>query len=248
MGPTKLAAPMEASPGSLSIEVIRRSLDNELVGRHMYLFGTVGSTNAVLSRCAAAGAREGTVVLAEEQRNGRGRLGQAWFSPPGVNLYASVLFRPDLPPEAVPCFSLIASLALTDAIWAEGLPAAIREPNDVLIGGRKVGGTLVELAMTAGHTDYVILGVGVNVNVTAAALRAGLGAASEGATSLRAECGREIDRNAFVTAFLGFLEQWLEAYGVRGSHAVSAAWRSRLLPPAAGAGRGPGGNGCASAK
>ena len=243
MGPTKLATPTEAPPGSLSIEVIRQSLDTELVGRHMYLFGTVGSTNAVLRRCADAGARGGTVVLAEEQRNGRGRLGQAWFSPPGVNLYASVLFRPDLPPEAVPGFSLIASLGLTDAIWAEGLPAAIREPNDVLVGGRKVGGTLVECATTAGHTDYVILGVGANVNVTPEALRAGLGVASEGATSLRAECGREIDRNVFAAAFLGFLEKWFEAYRVRGSHAVSAAWRSRLLSPALAAGRGPAGNG-----
>ena len=244
MGPTKLATPMQAPPGSLSIEVIRRWLDNELVGLHMYLFGTVGSTNAVLRRCADAGAREGTVVLAEEQRNGRGRLGQTWFSPPGVNIYASVLFRPDLPPEAVPGFSLIASLALTDAIWVEGLPAAIREPNDVLIGGRKVGGTLVECATTAGHTDYVILGVGVNVNVTPDALREGLGAASEGATSLRAECGREIDRNAFAAAFLGFLEKWLEAYRARGPRAVTAAWRSRLLLPAVAAGRGPGGDGC----
>jgi BirA family biotin operon repressor/biotin-[acetyl-CoA-carboxylase] ligase len=229
MSPTTLATPTETSQESLSIEVIRRLLDNEVVGLHMYLFGEVASTNAVLRRVAEAGAREGTVVLAEEQRHGRGRLGQAWFSPPGVNLYASVLFRPDLAPEAVPAFSLIASLALTDAVWVEGLPAAIREPNDVLVDGRKVAGTLVECATTAGRTDYVILGVGVNVNVTRDALREALGTAAEGATSLRAECGRAIDRNAFAASFLGFLEKWFEAYTARGPATVMAAWRSRRV-------------------
>lgn len=229
MSPTTLVKPADVLPESLSIEVIRRRLDNEVVGRHMYIFGTVASTNTVLRRCADAGAREGTVVLAEEQRQGRGRLGQTWFSPPGLNLYASVLFRPSLPPEAVPAFALIASLALTDAIWAEGLPAAIREPNDVLVDGRKAAGTLVECTVTAGRTDYVVLGVGVNVNVSREMLREGLGGAAEGATSLREEAGREIDRNAFAAAFLGCLEKWLGVYTARGPAAVIAAWQSRLV-------------------
>lgn len=231
MSPTTLSTPTVTVPETLSIEVIRRRLDNEVVGLHMYLFGEVASTNAVLRQVAEAGASEGTVVLAEEQRQGCGRLGQPWFSPPDVNLYASALFRPDLPPEGVPGFSLIAPLALTDAIWVEGLPAAIREPNDVMVDGWKLAGTSLDYAGTAGRTDYVILGVCANVNITRAALREGLGTAADRATSLRAECGREIDRNAFAAAFLGFLEKWFETFTARGPAAVSAAWRRRLVTP-----------------
>lgn len=246
MNPTTHAKAGAVTP-SLDIEMIRRRLDNEIVGHHMYVFGTLASTATALRRCADAGAREGTVVLAEEQQ-GCGRLGQPWYSPPGVNLYASVLFRQDLSSNAVPVFSHIAGLALTDALWVEGIPAALREPNDVLIDGRKVGCTLVEWSPTEGRTEYVVLGVCANVNVTRDELRAGLGQAADAATSLREQVGREIDRNAFAAAVLGFLEKWLGTYTARGPAAVTAAWRSRLVTGALGRARGPGGKGCASAK
>jgi len=235
-----------AVTGSLDIAEIRRRLSNEIVGHHMYVFGTLASTATALRRCADAGAREGTVVLAEEQQQGCGRLGQPWYSPPGVNLYASVLFRPDLSSNAVPAFSHIAGLALTDALWVEGAPAALREPNDVLIDGRKVGCTLVEWSPIEGRIEYVVLGVCANVNVTRDELRAGLGQAADTATSLCEEVGREIDRNAFAAAVLGFLEKWLGAYTARGPAAVIAAWRSRLVTGALGRARGPGGKGCAA--
>lgn len=212
---------------SLSIELIRRTLSSETVGRQIYLFGEVSSTNAVLRDLAKAGAREGTVVLAEEQTAGRGRQGQPWFSPPGVNLYASVLFRPAIPPNAVLAFSFIASLALTDVIWAEGLPAAIKWPNDILVKRKKVAGTLVECATAGDRVEYVVLGVGVNLNVTREVLRTALGQASHAATSLRELAGHEIDRNAFAATFLTLLERWFRIYVERGAEAVLAAWRDR---------------------
>lgn len=221
-------APVSHESQSLAIKVIRRRLATEIVGCHIYLFGVVPSTNAVLRRLAEAGQREGTVVLTEEQRDGRGRRGQPWFSPSGVNLYASVLFRPaDLAVDAVDAFSHIAALALTDAIGAEGLRATIREPNDVLVGGGKVAGILVESASRDGRVEFVILGVGVNVNVTRATLAEALGEAADGATSLRESGGRPIDRNALAAGFLNALERWFEVYGREGAAAVVRAWRSR---------------------
>jgi len=212
---------------SLSVEAIRRKLSSETVGRQMYLFGVVSSTNAALHKLAKAGAREGTVVLAEAQSEGRGRSGQPWFSPPRVNLYASVLLRPPISPKAVPVFSLIASLALTEAIWAEGLQAAIKWPNDVLVERKKVAGSLVECASAGDHVEYVILGIGVNLNVRREALRNALGDAAHAATSLREVAGHEIDRNGFAATFLALLDHWFRAYAARGPEAVLAAWRDR---------------------
>lgn len=225
--PAAACCPTPRPSDCLCIELIRRHLATETVAYQMYLYQEVTSTNAVLRRLAEAGTREGTVVLAEAQTAGRGRLGKSWFSPPGVNLYVSVLFRPPIPPAEVPVFSLIASLALTDAIWAEGAPATITWPNDVLIEGRKVGGTLATYATGGDLVEYVILGAGVNLNVDEATLAAGLGPGAPGATSLRAVAGRPIDRNAFTAAFLNFLEKWWGICRKSGPDAVLAAWRER---------------------
>ncbi|MBI2217727.1 MAG: biotin--[acetyl-CoA-carboxylase] ligase [Candidatus Rokubacteria bacterium] len=211
----------------LAIQQIRRTLATERVGFQTYLFGEVGSTNTVLRRLADTGAPDGTVVLAETQTMGRGRLGKPWFSPPGLNLYASVLFRPASPPSAVPVFSFISSLALTDAIWAEGLPAGIKWPNDVLVDRRKVAGTLAAYASAGDVVEYVILGIGVNLNVDHPTLASALGPAAAAATSLREAAGRRIDRNAFTAAFLNLLEKWDNEYRTHGSDAVLEAWRER---------------------
>jgi BirA family transcriptional regulator, biotin operon repressor / biotin---[acetyl-CoA-carboxylase] ligase len=209
------------------MEQIRRTLATERVGFQTYLFGEVGSTNTVLRRLAETGAPDGTVVLAEMQTMGRGRLGKPWFSPPGLNLYASVLFRPMIPPTMVPVFAFIASLALTDAIWAERVPASIKWPNDVLVEGRKVAGTLAAYASAGDVVEYVILGIGVNLNVDRATLVTALGPVSALATSLREAAGRRIDRNAFAAAFLNMLEKWDNEYRTRGGDVVLAAWRDR---------------------
>lgn len=211
----------------LSIDQVRRHLATERLGFQTYLFWEVASTNATLRQLAEAGGTAGTVVLAEMQSAGRGRLGKPWFSPPGVNVHASVLFRPPIPPSAVPTFSFVASLALTEAVWAEGLAAAIKWPNDLMVAGRKAGGTLVSYALAGDVLEYVVLGVGVNVNVDREALDRALGAESPLATSLREQRGRPVDRNRFVATFLNLLEPWADRYLRLGSAAVLEAWRER---------------------
>ncbi len=211
----------------LSVEEIRRRLRAVTVGRQLYLFGEVGSTNSTLCGLAREGAIEGTVVIADGQTAGRGRLGQEWFSPRGVNLYASVLFRPHFRPREAARFSFIASLALADAIKDLGLKPAIKWPNDVLLGGKKVGGSLVECATRGEGIEFLILGVGVNVNVEPEALRAALGPAGAAATSLAAALGREVERNAFAASYLTHLDGWAQRYRTSGPEPVLAAWRER---------------------
>jgi BirA family transcriptional regulator, biotin operon repressor / biotin---[acetyl-CoA-carboxylase] ligase len=219
MTPATIAEP-------LTIEGIRRRLTST-TDRHLYLFGEVGSTNDCLRDLAGRGAREGSVVVAEAQRAGRGRLGQRWFSPAGVNIYASVLFRPAIDPAEVFTFSSIASLALVDAIESLGASAAIKWPNDVLVEGKKVAGMLVDCGMCGNVVDYVILGAGVNVNVTRAALRDALGEAAGFATSLGQILGREVDREALLAAWLEGLEAWRTRWQREGPSALQKAWADR---------------------
>lgn len=212
---------------SLSIKLIRRLLCTETVGFQMYLFREVASTNLVLWHLAEAGARQGVVVLAETQRAGRGRAGHPWFSPPGVNLYASILFRPRIAPRAVPVFTFIGSLAATEAMFAEGVSAAIKWPNDVVVGARKVGGTLGTCMLRHGAVEALILGLGLNLNVTQDELRGALGPIADHGTSLREVTGRTIDRNAFTATFLNLVEKWFKLYVDHGPAVVLQAWRDR---------------------
>ncbi len=219
------ATAIEARP--LSITGIRQRLLAPVVGRQLYVCGQVESTNATLSRLARSGAPEGTVVLAEAQTAGRGRLGQPWFSPPGVNLYASVLFRGPLTLEAAPLFSFIGGLALADAVRETGASPAIKWPNDVLVDGRKVGGSLIECGARGNEVEYLIVGVGANLNVDLDALGAALGPAAAFASSLRAATGAEVDRDVFAADYLNALDAWATRYRTEGPESVLEAWRGR---------------------
>lgn len=213
----------------LSITEIRRRLTASTIGRHLYLLGEVESTNARLRSLARAGARTGTVLLAEEQTAGRGRHGQAWFSPSGVNLYASVLLRPKIHPRELGVFSLLAALALADSIKEFGAEPSIKWPNDVLIEGKKVGASLLECAVRGEEVDYVIVGVGANLNVDLSELRAALGPGGGFATSLAEVTGHEIDRNAFAATYLNNLDRWAYVSEMQGPEGILAAWRRREI-------------------
>jgi BirA family biotin operon repressor/biotin-[acetyl-CoA-carboxylase] ligase len=225
--PDSQYAKVERSSDRLTLDGLRRHLTTDLVGHHVYIFRTVDSTNRALARLADRGASEGTVLLAEEQTAGRGRHGSAWFSPEAANLYASVLFHPRIAPRQLSLFAPIASLALAEAAWLEGAPARIKWPNDVVVRGRKLGGVLVEAPVISDRLAYVILGIGVNLNVEPAELAAGLGPLAEGAVSLHEVLGHDVDRNAFAATVLNRLEKWHRTFLTRGPGTVLAAWRAR---------------------
>ena len=225
--PENAVVVMERTYDRLSLEPLRRHLTTEVVGHHMYVFNSVDSTNRVLARLADRGATEGTVVLAEAQTAGRGRHGSEWFSPEGVNLYASILFHPRIAPRELPLFAPIASLALAEAVWLEGAPARIKWPNDVVVRGRKLGGVLVE---APGDQRPPRLRDPRHWREPQRSRRRAhdcAGRNAEGAVSLHEVLGREVDRNIFAASLLDRLEKWHHTFLTRGPDAVRAAWLAR---------------------
>jgi BirA family transcriptional regulator, biotin operon repressor / biotin---[acetyl-CoA-carboxylase] ligase len=210
-----------------SMQVIHRELDARTVGQHIHIFDEVASTNEMLRDLARLGASDGTVVLAESQRKGRGRLGRPWFSPPNVNFYASVLLEGELRLEDMGPVSFIGSLATTDAIKDLGLSPAIKWPNDVLLGRQKVAGALLEWVPRELVPDCAVIGVGVNLNVDLAMLREALGPEAVYATSVAAALGRPVDRSQFAASFLNHLDRWWRRYRLAGTRPLVRAWQDR---------------------
>jgi len=165
---------------------------------------SIDSTNLLAASLAREGAGEGTIVVAEQQTAGRGRLGRSWVSPARVNFYGSVVLRPAIPPLEVPRLTLVAGIAVAEAIRATTpLAAAIKWPNDVLLDGRKVAGVLTELEAEADRVRFVIVGIGVNLNATREHFPPEL---RDKATSLALAGGAPVDRAAFAAALLAALD------------------------------------------
>jgi BirA family biotin operon repressor/biotin-[acetyl-CoA-carboxylase] ligase len=176
-----------------------------------------GSTNDEAARLARAGARHGTVVIAESQTSGRGRDGRVWASPPG-GLYLSAVLRPPLPLMDVPPMTLAIGIAVCDAARAHGAAAVLKWPNDVLVDHDKLAGVLVEAQSRGGKLDAVIVGIGVN-----------LGAApADCSTSIADASGTPCDRAAFVESLLSHVERWVDRYIASGLGAIIPAWQQRM--------------------
>ena len=165
--------------------------------------GETDSPNARVLALARGGAPAWTAVVADSQTAGRGRGGRAWASPPGVALYFSVLLRPSLAPDALPLLTLAAGCAVAEAVRAEtGLPAGLKWPNDLLVGGRKACGILCEAEAGPDGAPAVAAGIGLNVNTPPEALPP---RPVFPATSLAAEAGRTFDREKLLRACLDAL-------------------------------------------
>jgi BirA family biotin operon repressor/biotin-[acetyl-CoA-carboxylase] ligase len=184
----------------------------------------VDSTQHVARELARADAPEGTIVIAERQTAGRGRLGREWHSPAGLNLYCSIVLRPRLAPAAVPQIALVAGAAVAAAVAEEGGPRpGIKWPNDVLLGGRKVAGILTEMESEMERVHHAIVGIGVNLNAPAAAFPRAL---RTKATSLLVATGRRVDRAAFTGRLLAAIEARYGRFLSSGFSSVRAEWES----------------------
>ncbi len=213
-----------AIPDRLSPLEIGPLLNTHDLGQTLHYFEEVGSTSDVAKQLAEEGADHGEVVVAEAQTAGRGRRGRGWFSAPGKNLAFSVVLRPELPPQRAAELTLVASVALCDAVRDAGVAAGIKWPNDLLHEGRKLAGILTEMEAESDRVHWVVLGVGVNVNVREAELPEELRPI---ATSLAEARGEPVPRALFAAACLSRLEQWLDRHAEEGFGPVRAAWRER---------------------
>lgn len=232
---------LESVPDLLTAEEIRSGLATEVLGRQIEVRPQVASTNDLAKERARRGAPEGLVVVAEEQTAGRGRLGRAWASPPGVGRWMSVLLRPPLPAPEVARLTLAAAVAVAEAVRAvSDVPCGIKWPNDVVAGGRKLCGILTEIEADWERVRFVVVGIGVNVNTPAAAFPPEI---RESATSIRIEQGRPAPRAALARAILAGLEDAYRETLAGRFDGVLARWRAlsvtlgrpvRVLPVAEG--------------
>jgi BirA family biotin operon repressor/biotin-[acetyl-CoA-carboxylase] ligase len=213
------------SPDLLIPSEVNPLLETKWIGKTIHFFETVDSTNTKAYELALRGAREGEVVLAESQKKGRGRLGRQWFSPSFSNLYLSVILRPKIPPHQASLITLMAAVATADALRKfSGLDPRIKWPNDVLLNDRKVAGLLNEIHSEADRIHFVILGIGINLNMDASMVSKEI---RSRATSLKKEMGQTISRKEFLKTLLGELETWYEVFLEEGGTTILKAWRDR---------------------
>src|SRR5512142_2436875 len=211
-------------PDRLTPLELRPLLNTHDLGQVLHHFEVIGSTNDHARELAEEGAGHGEVVIAEHQTGGRGRRGRPWSSSPGLNAYFSVVLRPELPPARAPELTLLASVAICDALRQANVPATIKWPNDLLVGERKIAGILTELASEPERVHWAVVGIGVNVNAALADFPREL---REVATSILIERGAPAPRALFVVACLTALEGWLDRHAEEGFEPIRAAWKER---------------------
>ncbi len=200
--------------------------DGVMGGRKVHFFAETGSTNDVAMALGRDGEATGSLVVAESQNSGRGRLGRAWLSPPGQGIYCSIILRPRLEPADLPKITLIAALAVCKAVEAvTGLHPGIKWPNDLLLAGKKFCGILTETGpLSGGKPPLVVLGVGLNVLTPLASFPAEL---RERVTSLAVAGGESLRRGALLAAIAEGVEAELARLERGEFAALLAEWRRR---------------------
>lgn len=214
-----------SSPKLLTSLDIGAGLVTRRIGASLVCLQETESTNAVAFRMAEEGAPEGTVVISDTQTAGKGRLGRIWLSPPGVNLYCSVLLRPAISPMAACQLTFLSVVAVARAVEkCTELKPQIKWPNDILISGKKVAGLLNEMNAETEKVHFVVLGIGVNLNMRLSQLGESL---RHPATSLLEEGGVEVDRAGFTRTLLAELDQLYDRFLLEGEAPVRAEWLER---------------------
>ncbi|GAK53624.1 biotin--acetyl-CoA-carboxylase ligase [Candidatus Moduliflexus flocculans] len=201
---TSVGYKLLSSPSLLLPLEIKNGLHTQFIGRDIHWEYEVNSTNTVALKLAEEGAPQGTVVVSEAQRQGRGRLGRTWISQAENGIYLSVILRPSFVPMKAPVLTFIAAIAVVETLETLfHLNAQIKWPNDVMIQGKKVAGILTELRAEMEGIHYMILGIGVNVNTTRFPKEF-----QDRVTSLSLELKEKVGRVKIVQTLLEALERW----------------------------------------
>ncbi|MEZ5126316.1 MAG: biotin--[acetyl-CoA-carboxylase] ligase [Thermoleophilia bacterium] len=225
LGVSRRGYRLQQEPSSLSMTDVAQLTEQCSLARSFRHHDEIASTNVEARNLAIEGAPEGTVVVAECQSAGRGRLGRRWVSPAGKGLLYSVILRPDMAMGDVHLLTLVAAVATAECLErAVNVPVSIKWPNDLFIGDKKVAGILMEVAGDQDDVDWVVVGIGVNVNTEFVELPVVL---RRSATSLLMAGGEPVDRSDLLASLLLALEKRLAGVLEEGFDGVLSAFRKR---------------------
>lgn len=192
-----------SSPDILTYEEVEEYLDTDFIGRKIYYFDSIDSTNNKAKEIAFE-EKEGLVVVSEEQLAGRGRLGRAWVSPKGKGIWMSIILKPKVDPMKVAKVTLLGAAAVNKALDNMNVKSQIKWPNDILINGKKIAGILTEMNCELNMINYVTMGIGINVNLDENDIPEDL---KDKATSIKISGGKEINRKELLANTLNIFEE-----------------------------------------
>ena len=213
------------SPDLLLAADIKKDLDVRIVGSSIETFPAIDSTNIYARQAGEKGSAQGLVVVADQQTAGRGRLGRSWVSPSGVNVYCSVLLRPQIPVQKAPQLTFLSAVSVAETIEkCCGLTAQVKWPNDVLVDGLKIAGLLNEMSAETEMIHFVVLGMGINLNISADQLPE---RQNYPATSAYLLTGQQVDRCGFVRELLQTLDRYYLELLNDGFAPIRKRWEAR---------------------
>lgn len=198
-----------SSPDLLTIDEIKPNLNTKYIGKKVVYFDSIDSTNNEAKKLANLGEEEGTVVISEEQKMGRGRLGRHWISPKYKGIWMSLILRPDINPIHVSKVTQVAAASVCKALLEMDIEALIKWPNDIVLNGKKVCGILTEMSGELNRVNYVIVGLGINVNIELEEFEEDV---KKIATSLKVERKQHIERKKLVARILNNFEELYEEF------------------------------------
>ncbi|TJY44317.1 biotin--[acetyl-CoA-carboxylase] ligase [Cohnella pontilimi] len=223
----RLGYRLTGRPERLSLTDLLPKLTTRTFGRNLKLMDEVTSTQDELRKLAEEGAPEGTLVIAELQTKGRGRMGRSWHSPSGKGIWMSLLLRPQVPLQLTPQLTLLAAVALCRAIGrVVPLEIGIKWPNDLLVDGRKISGILLESAAEDERLRYIVVGTGISANLDEEDYPEEL---RDKAVSLKIASGRPVDRAELIAAILQEFEQLYTLYQESGFAPIRALWEAHAI-------------------
>lgn len=208
-------------PDRLYPQEVLPALNTKFIGRHIYYFAQVPSTNELAQELARQGVPDGSLVLTEEQTGGKGRLGRGWFSPFAQGIWCTVILYPPVDPADAPPLTMLTAVGVARAVRrVTGIQVGIKWPNDLLLEGKKICGILTEMSAEMEQVKYLVIGTGINVNVESFPAEI-----QNTATSLKMHTGRAIDRAKLLRAFLEELEELYEQWLKEGFQPILKLWK-----------------------
>lgn len=197
-----------SSPDILTLVEIENDLYTEFIGRNLYYYDSIASTN-IKAKEIALEEPEGTVVISEEQTGGIGRLGRSWISPKKKGIWLSVILKPEVEPMNVSKIALVGAAAVNKALEDMGIKSGIKWPNDIVVDGKKVCGILTEMSCELNMINYVVMGIGINVNLDMVDIPEDI---HHKATSLKVAANKETNRKILLAKVLNHFEELYQGF------------------------------------